>query len=508
MNRTIRGRIALWAFAVFLVLLGLQSLLVLRGLDRALHEVADRDLLAKLDSVSREVADVGLRELRVRADAPRAHLGDLVFEIRDHLADMPREGPGAEYLFLVRREGGHVIARSRGLAEAVLPESAEEELRDGLSFRDAADPRAFAAGQKLRVAALRLGPYKIELARSLAPFRAIQRATRTQLLAILAGVSMFGALGAYTIARRALAPVRRLADEARRLQTLSEGDLPRSGRRDEIDDLAAVLNQLLGRVRADVLRVRQFTADAAHEIRTPLAALRGHLELLLARRPDDDAATLVGLLEEIDRLARLVDQLLLLEKLEALPDARRDLPLDLGALAGELVEHLAVVGEERGVRLVAEVELAPVRGDPEKLRQLFLNLIDNAFRYTPAGGQVTVRVGKTAANAEAAVEDTGPGIPAEELPRVFQRFASDRRRPGAGTGLGLAIAQAIARAHGGDLSADSPVAAQVSETPGARFTLRLPLADTRREPLPAATAPAPEGAAGPAAATSRTRSAV
>jgi signal transduction histidine kinase len=142
--------------------------------------------------------------------------------------------------------------------------------------------------------------------------------------------------------------------------------------------------------------------------------------------------------------------------------------LDLGRLAADLADHLGVVADERGIELRCEVGAAPVRGDPEKLRQVFLNLLDNAFKHTPAGGHVSVRVERLGTRVRAVVEDSGSGIPAQQLESVFERFSSDRSRRTAGTGLGLPIARAIARAHGGSLRAASPA--------GAAFTLELPAA--------------------------------
>ena len=352
---------------------------------------------------------------------------------------------------------------------APLPRQGAVIRRQGVSFRDEIDPRA-AADSRLRIAEIPLGKYRLELASSLRTTDAIYAATRARLFAILAGVSLVATLGSYLVAAHALSPLSRLAAEAKRLRTLSEGTLPQSGRHDEIDDLASILNALLVRVRADVTRMRQFTADAAHEIRTPLAAIRGHLELLLARVDDAAVKTLDGVLEEVGRMSRLVNQLLLLESLEESKSTSEFSELDLAALVEDLLDHLRVVAEDQGLTLTAELEAAAVRGDPERLRQVFLNLIDNAFKYTPRGGTVSVRVFTADDSVIATVRDSGPGISSANFEQIFERFASDRSRETAGTGLGLPIARAIARVHDGDLYAASP--------DGAEFTLRLPSASS------------------------------
>lgn len=465
MTLTIRARIALFSFSVFVVLLVLESALVLGGLDQALLEVADQNLLDELDDLSSEVRDAGLQELLEIASDPRTDLSDLVFEIRDYLEEESKgTAAGSDLAYSIIRGSDHMIGSSEGL-ETPLPRRGTVLQRHGVSFRDEDDPRAVAE-PRLRIAEIRLGAYRVELASSLRTTRAIYTATQIRLLAILAVVSLAAALGSFLVAARALSPLSRLAEEARRLRTLSEGTLPQTGRHDEIDDLASTLNVLLERVRADVTRIRQFTADAAHEIRTPLAAIRGHLELLLTRVDDTAGKTLGDVLDEVGRLSRLVNQLLLLESLEASPNTSEFVELDLAVLVEDLLDHLRILADEQGVALTAELETAAVRGDPEKLRQVFINVIDNAFKHTPRGGTVSVRVIAAHDCVKAVIRDTGPGIPEDGFEQIFERFASDRSRRTAGTGLGLPIARAIARAHGGDLDVASP--------DGAEFTLTLP----------------------------------
>jgi signal transduction histidine kinase len=464
---SIRGRITLWAFVTFALLIALAGALVLGGLERALLRLADGDLQDELEALCAETADESLAGLLQRTRPPEGGWGDLVFEMRDALDAGRAHAKGErEILYEIHRDGDHLVARSPSLPASGLARAGSGVRRGALEFRSEADPRT--PGSRVRVAALYLGPYRLALARSTGPLLRIHDAVRSEVLAMLFCVGAAGVLGAYLIATRALAPVRRLADEADRLRTLSEGSLPRGRRGDEIDDLARVLNALLERVRADVARTRQFTADAAHEIRTPLAAIRGHLELLSERVGAAARGDLADVLEEVDRLARLVNRLLLLEKLEGSPDAVRRERLDLGELVRELAQHLGVIAQEQGIRLSCTASPAPVLGDPEQLRQVFLNLIGNALEHTPAGGSVQVCVALEDGTARATVRDSGPGIAPDRLEWVFDRFASDRSRAAAGTGLGLPIARAIARAHGGELRAASPG--------GAEFTLEIPVA--------------------------------
>jgi signal transduction histidine kinase len=468
MRQTIRARIALFSFVVFVCLVVLVGALVFRGLDRALTRLADEELRAELEGLVGEVAEVRLSALLVRGEDPDEDWSDLVFEIRDQL-DARAAQQGNALVYELERGGSQLTAQSPALEGSRLPRTGVVTLRDGLSFREEVDPRPGAGSRRLRVAELPLGPYRLQAARRFEPFVRIREAVRAEILLVLVAASLVAGAGSYWIAAGALSPVRRLAEEAERLQTLSEGTLPRSGRRDEVDELVAVLNRLLERVRAEVQRTRQFTADAAHEIRTPLSSVRGHLELLLAEVGPDAQHTISGVLEEVERLTRLVNQLLLLEKLESGPDVARREPLDLARLVRELVDHVGVVADEQGLELSCEGADVVVAGDAERLRQVFLNLLDNAFKHTPRGGRVRVRMLREGAVARVEVLDTGPGIPAEQRERIFDRFSSDRSRPEAGTGLGLPIARAIARAHGGELRAGE-------SAQGARLILELPAA--------------------------------
>ncbi|HXX46993.1 MAG TPA: ATP-binding protein, partial [Myxococcota bacterium] len=291
---------------------------------------------------------------------------------------------------------------------------------------------------------------------------------RKNLATSLVLIALLGGGAAYLVAARALVPVARIAAQARALGALPDGTLPRTGSGDEIDRLAAVLNDLLTRVRGEVLRVRRLTADAAHALRTPLTAMRGHLELIASteRGASEPLGTAI---EQVDELTRFVNRLLLLEKLESgQAESLAREKFDLLAKTRPLVEHLQVVAEERGVSLECRGETVEVEADPSQIHQAILNLLDNALRHTPRGGKVAVDVREQDGAAELAVSDSGRGLAADQLERVFERFYSTRAGDGAGTGLGLPIARAIARSFGGDVSATSPG--------GARFVLRLPLA--------------------------------
>jgi two-component system sensor histidine kinase VicK len=221
-------------------------------------------------------------------------------------------------------------------------------------------------------------------------------------------------------------------------------------------------------------RRREFVADVSHELRTPLTTIRSYVETAAfgRLRSDQRRRFLQVALDETDRLARLVKNLLLLTRLES-AGLRRE-PLDLRALVRESVRRLAPVARQRGLRLTTRLEPATVEGDADRLAEVVVNLVGNALEYTPPGGHVRVRLRTAEGRAEFTVVDDGPGIPPEDLPRIFERFyrvEKGRSRAAGGTGLGLAIAKEITEAHGGTIDLAS------APGKGTAVTVRLPLAD-------------------------------
>jgi two-component system OmpR family sensor kinase len=260
----------------------------------------------------------------------------------------------------------------------------------------------------------------------------------------------------------ALEPLRRLTAlvKARRVAALER--LPATPLPDELQPLAAALNDLLARLRSALERERAFMADAAHELRTPLTAL--HLQMGMLARASSEAeraAAMETLSAGVQRAIRLVEQLLSLARQEPRAEAQR-VPVRLDELAREVVAELVPPADAGRVDLgVSAVQPASVRGDPEALRTLLRNLVDNAVRYSPPGGRVDVSVEEVAAGdgrmARLTVSDNGPGIPPEERERVFDRFYRRAGSEPPGSGLGLAIVKAIADVHGAAVQlADGP----------------------------------------------------
>jgi heavy metal sensor kinase len=295
---------------------------------------------------------------------------------------------------------------------------------------------------------------------------------------VIAAVFPLGLLlaggGGWLLARRALRPVDRMTQAALRLSSehLQER-LPETGTGDELDRLAGTLNAMLSRLDESFRQIRQFSADASHELQTPLTILKGEIEVALrsSRSIEEYQQILCSNLEEIDRISRLVGGLLLLSRADA-GVLRLDFKsVDLTDLAAELVGRVQGLAAAKAITLQFD-PVAPVfvQGDREHLRRLLLNLVDNAIKYTQPGGKVTLALHCHDHQARMSVTDNGIGLTPSEQEQIFTRFyrSAEAKSQGGGAGLGLCLAQSIAAAHGGSI--------EVSSTPrqGSTFTLVLP----------------------------------
>jgi len=288
--------------------------------------------------------------------------------------------------------------------------------------------------------------------------------------------AVLSAAGGWLLARRALRPVDRMSQSALRIsaEDLSRR-LERRGTQDEIDRLADTLNAMLARLEAAFGEMQRFTADAAHELRTPLTALRGGIEIALRaeRSPDEYRRVLASSIEEVDQLIRLAEDLLLLSRSSVGLSAARQL-VDLEPLCLEALELGVRLAKGKGVNVSMGATVpANVHGDAGALRRVLLNLVDNAVKYTPAGGSVVISLARLADSVALVVEDTGIGIDPADAKRIFEPFLrldAGRNRDTGGSGLGLAIARSIVLAHGGTLEVDNRPGG------GSRFTINLPAA--------------------------------
>ena len=286
--------------------------------------------------------------------------------------------------------------------------------------------------------------------------------------------------GAYVIAGRALRPVDHIINQ---VEAITDGRslhrrLPVDGTNDELARLAATLNEMIGRLESSFGGLRRFTADASHELKTPLTVMRADVERAMAvpGATNEQLVALEEALQETTRMADLVESLLTLARAD---EGRFDLhrePVALGSLARDVFETAMILGEGANLTVVmARDDPATVLADATRLRQLCLNLVTNAIKYTPAGGRVELALERRGAEVLFSVKDSGIGISAADLPHVFERFwradhARSRSAERGGFGLGLAISQYIAQAHGGGLTVTSRLGR------GSQFTVTLPVA--------------------------------
>jgi len=319
------------------------------------------------------------------------------------------------------------------------------------------------------VGAVEVGLSKEEVQSTLAELLVII-AVAYPLALVTAGV------GGVFLAGRALSPIDRVTRVARKIS--AEDLSQRLDMRlpdDEVGRLANTFDEMIARLDEAFRRQRQFTADASHELRTPLTAIKGQTEVALQRDRDADTyrEVLRKVNSEVDRMIRLVGSLLTLARADAhqIPVARES--VDLGRLVTDAVDQVRPAAVGKAISLDVRPNSAiRLRADQDLILQLMLNLLDNSVKYTPTGGRIEIACRAANGQAEVTVADTGPGISAEHLPHIFDRFYrvdKARTRAEGGAGLGLSISRWIAEAHGGTLRAES--------TPGegSKFILRLPV---------------------------------
>lgn len=286
-------------------------------------------------------------------------------------------------------------------------------------------------------------------------------------------------VGGLFLASRVLKPVDRMTQTA---QAIGESDLSRRievHSDDELGRLASTLNQMMERLESAMDRQRQFTADASHELRTPLSVIEAESTLALRkeRTGDDYQKSLESISQETAYMSVMIDKLLFLARSDAGKEQLNLEEVNLREVLDQLASDIGVLCQEKGLQFhLGSLEKLVVRGDRTRLKQLFRNLLENAIRYTPSGGSISVSAVRQERTALIAVRDTGIGIPAEHLPHIFERFYrvdKARSRADGGAGLGLSICQHITEVHGGRIEVES----RVSE--GSTFSVFLPLVEIR-----------------------------
>jgi heavy metal sensor kinase len=459
---TVRTQLTLWYTGILLVILLVVSVLSYSLLRWSVIHDVDQSLVTTAHVVRQASEEVGAATL---IPGPEAALRELL---------------GPEFydkFFRLLDPEGRTRARSRLRREGTLPLSPEARANAGrgrATFETVL--LADGAARILTLPIVRGGRVVqlIQVGMSLEGSQRTLSRYRT-ILGVLVPLALgLAAMGGALVARRALRPVDAMSLTARRItaEDLTQRLLLR-GTGDELDRLAETLNAMLARLEDAFAEVRRFAADAAHELRTPLTVLRGEIEVALRgeRSPDEYRRVLQSSLEEVERLTRLAEDLLMLSRFSVTVSAPRQ-RVELESLVLDVLDAGTQLAHRRGVSITS-IALTPaaVVGDAAALRRALLNLVDNAVKYTPAGGKVGVSLLRGDRMVSIVVRDSGIGIAPVDAERIFEPFVrleGAREGTEGGAGLGLSIARSIVVAHGGQLTLES------SPGDGSVFTVRLP----------------------------------
>jgi len=340
---------------------------------------------------------------------------------------------------------------------------------------------AFTAVNNLRVGVVPLSQNnEVGFAAVAEPLSVIGEGLRRLRRDFFAGVPLvllLASVGGYFLARKSLAPISLMDQQTRRItaENLSSRlDVPNP--RDELGRLTTTVNELLARLESSFTEQQRFVADASHELRTPLAILRGETDVALEkeRTSEDYRQSLALIKDEAERLSRIVEDLFILARRPIETFIVSTEPVILNEVVDDCVRAAQVLADRKGLHVgVKETAAVTLQGDDELLKRMLLNLLDNAVKYTPEGGQISVELTAQNGSARLIVRDTGIGIPEKDQPHVFDRFYrvdKARSRVLGGAGLGLSIAHWIVEAHGGKIEVQSAAGK------GSTFTVELPVA--------------------------------
>jgi heavy metal sensor kinase len=461
---SLRVRLTLWygtALASVLVVFGV---ILYGALAKALKEQADRSL--------EETAAVAERSLEEHRFGPF-----LLYE--DLSQDFP-ELATLDKFFQIFGPTGQITIQSPNIKSREIPLS-RTAFEAALAGQTTFESTRFSGEPPIRLISVpvRHGGSLVNIVRVGTSLQPLEETLHRLLIILLITMplALLASLGGgWFLAGRALRPVEAITQAAERI---AGGDLTQrlsvSTAQDEIGRLAGTFNAMIGRLEASFQQVRQFTSDASHELRTPLTVLKGETELAL-RRPrsaDDYRLVLESSLEEVDRMSRIVDELLFLSRADLGEIKMESRPVRLDQIFDDLKRQAEVLGHEQAVHIVAGLsEPVTIAGDDMRLRELLLNLLDNAIKYSPRGGRVEMSLMKQNGAARLSISDHGIGMSREEQAHIFDRFYrtdAARAHTKKGTGLGLAICKWIVDAHHGTIDVDS------EPNKGSVFTVTLPL---------------------------------
>ena len=456
---TLRARLAAWYLAVIGVALVLFTVLLYVILTRSLQDHHDEDLRREATNLAAALVSKPITAAGVTAALEGSSAASQLVMLRDSRGELLYRSP-------VLQSSEPNIGRHEALVHAAAHGSQSAEFFT-------ADLERSGPVRFICVPLPRQPGVYLQLGNPLGDTQALLRDVLTACLISIPVVLVVTSLGGWVMARRALRPLRTIDAK---LQDIQATDLsrridvyPADG---ELASLVTTVNGLLDRLDRSFVSLRQFAADVSHELQTPLTVMKSAIEHARSRAPvERESRVIEDLAEEITNMSAVITSLRTLALADASLPKERTEPVNLSAITAEVAELISALGETHGVSVTASIEPdVTVRGDSVRLKQVLLNLGDNAVKYTPTGGHVAVDLTSGVNEAVIRVTDTGSGIPAAHLPHIFDRFYRiESSRGGAeGTGLGLAIVKRIVEVHGGTIEVDSV------EGRGSRFTVRLP----------------------------------
>jgi heavy metal sensor kinase len=452
---SIRARLTLWYFSVLALTFILFSLVAFYAMRRSIYTAVDRELHHSADGI---------------ADIIRGFQPGEEGELPDKLQELGRERAAGDYL-QAESDNASWSYYSAAMEHLNVPfASGNGEIfslrRGGIHLR-LISAAVDASGRR----------YQILVGTRMDDYDEALRRLASILFVCVPALLVLASLVGYWMSRRALRPVAEITEEAREI---SAGNLDRRlavpRTHDELQRLSVTLNAMLERLEKAFLRITQFTADASHELRTPVAVMRARAELALRRPRSDDEyrEALALILRELERTSSMLEDLMLMARADSGAQKLSHAPLDLRDAAREAAEEAHPLADAKQIHFTESLPATslPVSGDAAALRRLLLILIDNAVKYTPESGGISLSLAAKDGRAIATVADTGVGISPEDLPHIFERFyRADkvRSRTAGGSGLGLSIARWIAEGHGGAIYAESMV------DQGSQFRVEIPL---------------------------------
>ena len=456
LRNTLAVRLTLWYAGIFALSSGVAFLLFYTLITSFIRERTDQELLAQVNRFSALLIADGLEAVKNNAmiEAQAAGVKKVFFRFLSQDGQVFSSSNMSYWqdISIQKKAIEELLQGNLRVFETVSVSDRKEEVRILYAL---INPSII----------MQVGEAMESYSRFLDAFKRIFIFTMTFLTVVAAGVGWF-------MARRAVSGVEAVTRTAQKISggTLEER-VPVKTRGDEIDQLATTFNQMLDRIQTLLTEIKEMSENIAHDLRTPITRIRGTAEVTLTtgKSLNDYENQAASTIEECDRLLGMINTMLMISKTEAGVDKLAREEIDLARLIQEACELFEPSAEDQGVILTCMAPAgAHVFGDARMIQRMLSNLLDNAIKYTPSGGTVTVSLSEKGGRVLVSVQDTGCGISPGDLPRIFERFyRSDQSRSKPGIGLGLSLARAIARAHGGDITATSTL------DQGSTFTVTL-----------------------------------